>query len=186
MPMGFAAQLRAAQETQRKQAERITNLEQENAMLKSFKDSINNTLARIEALEQQNAYLAARRREAVSQLHNLRTLHQEADNAFQMRTVDMQPDDLEGMLCAYGTMVSTAMNLHQRTLGQMRVNGQLQHYMAPLPRPQYPPMPVQYHHAYPPAYSPAGYCYAHRMPYCCRICSNTRDVHSYECTAITA
>jgi hypothetical protein len=170
VPMGFAGQLRALQEAQREQAERISNLEQENAELKTFRDSMSGVIARIEELEQHNAYLAARRREAVSQLNNLRTLHQEADNAFQMRTSDMQAEDLEGMLCMYGIMVTTAMNHHQRVLGQMRASGQLPVYSTPVPQCQPPIIPVQYRHPYPPAYSHNGYCFAHNMPYCCRIC----------------
>jgi hypothetical protein len=170
VPMGFAGQLRALQETQREQAERIATLEQENTELKTFKDNMSDVLARIVELEQYKAYLAARRREAVSQLNNLRTLNQEADNAFQMRTSDIQPDDLEGMLCMYGIMVTTAMNHHQRALGQMRANGQLTGYTTPLPQVQQTVVPMPYRHAYPPAYSQNGYCFAHNMPYCCRIC----------------
>ena len=168
--MGFAGQLRTLQEAQSEQSERITNLEQENTELKTFKDSMSNVLTRIEELEQHNAYLAARRREAVSQLTNLRTLHQEADNAFQMRTSDMQPEDLEGMLCMTGIMITTAMNHHQRILGQMRANGQLPSYTIPLAQCQQSITPMPYRHAYPPAYSHNGYCFAHNMPYCCRVC----------------
>jgi hypothetical protein len=170
VPMGFAGQLRTLQEAQRDQAERIARLEQENAELKIFKDSMSNVLARIEELEQYNAYLAARRREAVGQLNNLRTLNQEADNAFQMRTSDIQPEDLEGMLCVYGIMLTTAMNHHQRALGQMRANSQLPAYAAPLPQGQQAIMPMPYRHVYPPAYHQNGYCVAHNMPYCCRMC----------------
>jgi hypothetical protein len=170
VPMGFAGQLRALQEAQREQAERISNLEQENAELRTFKDSMGGVLAQIEELERHNAYLAARRREAVSQLNNLRTLHQEADNAFQMRTSDMQPEDLEGMVCMWGTMVTTAMNHHQRVLGQMRASGQLPAYSTPVPQCQPSIIPVPYRHLYPPAYSHNGYCFAHNMPYCCHIC----------------
>ncbi|KAF1939820.1 hypothetical protein EJ02DRAFT_456583 [Clathrospora elynae] len=168
VPMGFAAQLGALREGQREQAERIANLEKENKELKAAKDDM---LSRIHALEQHNAYFAARRREAVGQLSNLRTLHQEADNAFNMRTVDIQPDDLEGMLCVYGTMVTTAMNQHQRALGQMRANGQMPPYNTPISQCQQSVMPTALRYAYPPAYSQAGYCYAHNMPYCCRICN---------------
>ncbi|KAI4658326.1 uncharacterized protein J4E79_007308 [Alternaria viburni] len=120
VPLGFAAQLRAVQEAQQEQAERIAKLEQENADLKDFKERIIDIADRVQALEQREAYRAARRREAVGLLSNMRTLHQEADNGFQQRTVDMQPDDLEGMLGAYGIMLTTAMNNHQRMLGQMQ------------------------------------------------------------------
>lgn len=172
VPMGFAAQLRALQEVQQAQTERIANLEQENAHLKDFKKSMIDIADRIRVLEQHKAYISARRREAVAQLGNMRTLHQEADNAFQLRTCDMQPDDLEGMLGVYGTMLTTAMNHHQCVLGQMRANGHFPAYTTPVPQTQQSvAVPTQYRHAYPAAYSEYGYCYAHNMPYCCRICS---------------
>jgi chromosome segregation ATPase len=169
--MGFGVQIRALQQAQREQAERIASLEQEIAELKASKNKMSEVLTRIEALEQHNAVLAARRREAVGQFNNLRTLHQEADNAFQMRTVDAQPDDFEGVLSAYSTMITTAMNHHQRALGQLRASGQMPSYNTPLPQFRQPVMPASYQYAYPPAYSQADYCYAHNMPYCCRICS---------------
>ncbi|CAE7199938.1 hypothetical protein CFE70_007982 [Pyrenophora teres f. teres 0-1] len=170
VPMGFGAQLRALQEAQREQTERIEMLERENAELKEYKDNAAAILDRVHALEQYNAYLASRRREVVGQLNNLRTLHQEADNAFQMRTVDIQPDDLEGMLGMYGTMVTTAMNHHQRVLGQMRMNGQFPPYTTPLQHSQRMITAAPYHNPYPSAYSQYGYCYTHSMPYCCVIC----------------
>jgi len=117
------------QQVQRDQAERIAGLERENAELKGLKSNIIDILDRVQALERHNTYLAARRRELVAQLNNLRTLHQEADNLFQMRTVDIQPDDVEGMLGMYVTMVATAMNHHQRALGQMRAKGQFPAYV---------------------------------------------------------
>ncbi|KAI4645707.1 hypothetical protein J4E93_005285 [Alternaria ventricosa] len=170
VPMGFAAQLRAVQEAQQEQAERIAKLEQENADLKDFEKKIIDLAARVQALEEREAYRASRRTEAVSQLSNMRTLHQEADNGFQQRTADMQPDDLEGMLGAYGIMLTTAMNNHQRMLGQMRANGQFPAYTTPVPQTRQVLAPVQMLRAYPPAYSEHGFCRAHNIPYCCRVC----------------
>jgi hypothetical protein len=170
VPMGFAAQLRAVQEAQQEQADRIAKLEQENADLKDFRDSVVAITDRVLALEQREAYRAARRREAVGQLGNMRTLHQEADNGFLLRTTDMQQDDLEGMLGAYGTMLTTAMNNHQHVLGQMRTNGQFPAYTTPVPQTQRILLPIQHRHAYPPEYSEYGFCHAHNMPYCCRVC----------------
>ena len=170
VPMGFAAQLRAVQEAQQEQADRIAKLEQENADLKDFRDSVLAITDRVLALEQREAYRAARRREAVGQLGNMRTLHQEADNGFLLRTTDMQQDDLEGMLGAYGTMLTTVMNNHQHVLGQMRTNGQFPAYAIPGPQTQRVVAPMQHRHAYPPAYSKHGHCYAHNMPYWCRVC----------------
>ncbi|CAG5163510.1 uncharacterized protein ALTATR162_LOCUS6488 [Alternaria atra] len=172
VPMGFAGQLQAVKEVQQEQVERIAKLEQENADLKDFKLSVIDIADRIQALEQHKAYIAARRREAVGQLLNMRTLHQEADNAFQLRTSDMQPDDLEGILGVYGTMLTTTMNHHQRVLGQIRANGQFPAYTTPVQQTQQSvAVPMQYRYVYPPAYSEYGYCHAHNMPYCCRICS---------------
>jgi hypothetical protein len=171
VPMGFAAQLRAVQEIQQEQAERISRLEQENADLRNFERSVIDVADRVRALEQHKAYIAARRREAVGQLLNMRTLHQEADNAFQLRTSDMQPDDLEGILGVYGTMLTTTMNHHQRVLAQTRANGHFPTYATPIPQTQQVTAPMQYRHAYSAAYSEHGYCYAHNMPYHCRVCS---------------
>ncbi|KAI4941321.1 hypothetical protein J4E91_010766 [Alternaria rosae] len=169
VPLSFAAQFRAVQQ---EQAERIARLEQENADLKDFKERIVNIADRTQALEQREAYRAARRREAVGQLGNMRTLHQEADNGFQLRTADMQPDDLEGMLCAYSIMLTTAMNNHQHMLGQMCANGQFPAYTTPVPQIRQVLAPLQRLHVYPPAYSKHGFCYAHSIPYCCRVCGN--------------
>ena len=169
--LGFAVQLQVIQQVQRDQAERIAGLERENAELKGLKSNIIDILDRVQALERHNTYLAARRRELVAQLNNLRTLHQEADNSLPMCTVDMQPDNVEGMLGMYVTMVGTAMNHHQRALGQMHANGQFPAYVPSTSQGHAILMPSAYRHAYPPAYSEQGYCYAHNMPYCCRICS---------------
>lgn len=160
--MGFGAQIKALQETQLAQASRITSLELENATLKALTQRLSDLLARIELLEQQNAHLTTRRKEAVTQLMNMRTLHQEASNAFLVRASDIEPDDLEGMLGVYGTSVTTVLNLHQRALAQMR-NGQVGVYGAAGVG-----CPVGY--AYPAGYGQSGYCLGHQIPYPCRVC----------------
>jgi hypothetical protein len=168
MPMGFGAQLKIIQDNQHRQEQRITELEHENAQLRASQTkSQEEMLARITALEEQDANHAARRREAVSQLLNLRTHHQEAANAFQLRSQDIQPDDLEGMLSVYANSVTTVMNHHQRVLGQWRsYNG-----LNPTYSTQFPAMhPQQVHGAYPMAYTAQGYCRAHNVPYWCRAC----------------
>lgn len=156
------------QENQHRQEQRITELEHENAQLRTSQtQSQEDLLARITALEEQNANQAARRREAVSQLLNLRTHHQEAANAFQLRSQDVQPDDLEGMLSVYANSVTTVMNHHQRVLGQLRsYNGQNPTYSTQMPAMY----PQQVHGTYPMAYTPQGYCRAHNLPYWCRAC----------------
>ncbi|KAF2631269.1 hypothetical protein BU25DRAFT_386304 [Macroventuria anomochaeta] len=167
IPMGFGAQIKALQEGQRDQAERIAALERENAKLRASKEQPPDLLARIEALEQHNAHLTARRKEAVAQLLNLRTLHQEASNAFLVRASDIESDDLEGMLGVYGTSMTTVINQHQRALGQMRMNGQILAYATGVPQ-GVGCYPVNY--AYPPNYNQSGYCHAHQLPYPCRVC----------------
>jgi hypothetical protein len=161
IPLGFGAQIKALQETQHHQALRIATLEQENTLLKTTSPSLSSLLARIEALEQQNAHLVARRKEAVTQLLNLRTLHQEANNAFAVRAVDIEADDLEGVLGLYGTSMTTVLNQHQRALGQMRAQWQGGGAAAG-------GWPVGY--AYPVGYGQMGYCLAHQVAYPCRAC----------------
>lgn len=161
--MGFGAQIKALQEAQRSQADRIAMLERENTLLKASRAHSPDLLLRIEALEQHNAHLTARRKEAVAQLLNLRTLHQEANNAFAVRTTDIQPDDLEAMLAAYGTSMTTVLNQHARALGQMRSSGQLPAYGTPF---------LHVVGCYPPSYSQIGYCHAHQIPYPCGACGN--------------
>jgi hypothetical protein len=173
--MGFAGQLRVIQDTQRAQEDRITALEKENAELKASQAETQGLIARVTAVEEYNADLAARRREAVSQLLNLRTLHQEASNAFILRSQDIQPDDFEGMVRVYASSVMTVMNHHQRVLGQLSVNGQISNYAtqnsyaACAPNSNYT-YPQQGNPVYPMAYDQNGYCRAHRAPYCCRTC----------------
>jgi hypothetical protein len=65
--------------------------------------------SRIATLEREKAVLGAGRREAVSHLLNLRTRHLEASNAFIFRTADVREDDLEGVLVAWGTSMTTVM-----------------------------------------------------------------------------
>jgi hypothetical protein len=163
IPIGFAGQLRSLQEHQRKQDARIAALEQENAKLSASRTNEPILLARIAALEQHNATLTARRRETVSQLLNLRTLHQDADNTFQLRSQDIHPDDLEGMVAVYASSATTVMNHHQRVLAQMRVQNQ-----QCAPAMYYQPQPPR--SMFPMAYTEAGYCHAHNVPYWCRIC----------------
>ncbi|CAO2654587.1 Nn.00g113200.m01.CDS01 [Neocucurbitaria sp. VM-36] len=172
VPMGFAVQIKALQDAQREQAERIAALEHENTTLLAAIDSTQDLRARIAALEQHNAVLKGRRKEAVAQLLNLRTLHQEASNAFQLRTLDVQDDDLEGMLCVYGTSVTTVMNHHQRVLAHLRASPQNQvaTFTPPAPVMVQPMGPTPVRYAYPAPYSPAGYCKAHNIPYPCRMC----------------
>lgn len=152
IPLGFAAQLRVLHQIQLDHSLRILALESENVSLKTLTGTLN---SRIEALEAYNTHLAVRRRELVSQLNNLRTLNQEADNAFQMRSADIEAGDLEGMLAMNSAMMAMAVNHHQRALAQLRAGMQ-------------GGVPVRY--AYPPGYSEQGYCFQHNMPYYCQVC----------------
>ncbi|KAF1362711.1 hypothetical protein EJ07DRAFT_106424 [Lizonia empirigonia] len=169
IPMGFGAQIKALQEAQRSQAERIAYLERENALLKATSPQHSSLAARISALEAHNAHLTARRKEAVAQLLNLRTLHQEASNAFLVRASDIEADDLEGMLGVYGTSMTTVLNQHQRALGQLRAGGSaaLQAYCVAAPSGG-GCWPVSY--AFSPGYNQTGVCHAHQVPYPCRVC----------------
>ncbi|OAK93477.1 hypothetical protein IQ06DRAFT_321658 [Phaeosphaeriaceae sp. SRC1lsM3a] len=168
MPMGFAGQLKAIQDNQRRQEQRITELEHENAQLRAAQRKLQEEMtARITTLEEHNANQAARRRETVCQLLNLRTHHQEATNAFQMRSQDIQPDDLEGMLSVYANSITTVMNHHQRILSQLRsYNGYNPTYATQVPSMH----PQQGQSVYPMAYTATGYCRAHNIPYWCRTC----------------
>jgi hypothetical protein len=175
VPMGFAGQLKAMQDAQRNQEDRIVALEKENDDLKTSQADIQVLMNRITTLEQHNAHLADRRREAVSQLLNLRTLHQEASNTFHLRSQDIQPNDLEGMIGVYANSVTTVMNHHQRVLGQLRANGQLSNYILQGAYGTCVPTPMHMHpqqgrSLYPMAYNEAGFCRTHGAPYRCRIC----------------
>lgn len=181
IPMGFSGQLKALQETQKEQAERIVALERENAELKASQMTIRDLLARIDALEQYNFQLAARRRECVSQLLTCRPLHQDAANAFHVRSQDIQPEDLESMLSVHTNAVTMALNHQQRALGQLRSGGYgPQGPGASCPPTHYPgaPYPPGASHMRPPpmridyplAYDENGKCRAHQVPYWCRIC----------------
>ncbi|KAJ4355346.1 hypothetical protein N0V95_003021 [Ascochyta clinopodiicola] len=161
--MGFGAQIKALQETQRHQAARITALEQENALLKATHPSPSTLHARVQALEQQATHQTIRRKETVTQLLSLRTLHQEASNAFQVRASDIESDDLEGMLGVHATSITTILNHHQRALGQLRALGQVPPYSQGLGC-------YSGGHAYPAQYGQAGYCLAHQFAYPCRVC----------------
>jgi NADP-dependent 3-hydroxy acid dehydrogenase YdfG len=173
--MGFAGQLRAIQDAHRAQIDRIATLEKQNAELKSSQADMQDLFTRITAMEEYNENLAARRREVVGQLLNLRSLHQEAGNAFILRSQDIQPDDFEGMVQVYASSVMTVMNHHQRVLGQLSVNGQIQNYASQSSYAACASNGTYTHHqqanaVYPTAYNQAGYCRAHGVPYCCRIC----------------
>ncbi|KAF9694426.1 hypothetical protein EKO04_007285 [Ascochyta lentis] len=162
IPMGFSAQIKALQENQRTQAARISALEHENALLKATHRTPTNLPTRLQTLEHQTAHLTARRKETVAQLLNLRTLHQEASNAFLVRASDIEEDDLEGMLAVYATSITTVLTHHQRALGQLRALGHRHGYVAG------GCCPVAY--AYPALYSQTGYCLAHQVPYPCCVC----------------
>lgn len=175
VPMGFASQIRALQEAQRAQDDRIACLEKENMELKAFQASTQNLLARIATLEQHNMRLATRRRECVGQFRDLRTHHQDASNAFLLRAQDIQPDDLESMLAAYASSMTTVVNHHQHTFGQLRSGSNAMHrrhwsMSPPAPPPTYATGPTPVSYAYPPRYNQVGYCWAHNIPYCCHAC----------------
>ncbi|USP78899.1 hypothetical protein yc1106_06173 [Curvularia clavata] len=171
VPLGFAAQLRAVQQTQREQAERIAILESENAKLKeNLEVKITDLVVRVENLEQHKELLTVRRKELVTLLSNLRTLHLDADNAFQMRAVDIQPDDAEGMLGLCNTQIITTMSHHQRAIAQLRVTTQLQTYPMYHQQARPPVMPPRTSGRYPHWYGREGYCLEHGTPYQCFTC----------------
>ncbi|EOA87616.1 uncharacterized protein SETTUDRAFT_161147 [Exserohilum turcica Et28A] len=174
-PTGVASQTQPVQQMEHKlpdhssrTGEYITRLEQESAELKHAQNEMTDC---IRMLEHHNAQLGARRKELVAQLSNLRTLNQDADNAFLMRKVDVEPDNLEAMLGIHNTMITTAINHQQHMLAQFRARHQAPVYVAHAPQYQAPVPAPAYRHAYPAGYSEHGYCYAHNSPYCCRICS---------------
>jgi hypothetical protein len=181
VPMGYATQMRVVQDLQSKQQDRIAELEQEMAELKSLKESHQVLVDRIDALEQRDRNQTVRRRECVGQLLNLRTMNQEASNAYDLRAQDIQPEDLEGVLMAYATSITSVLNHHQRVFAQMRANGQIPTYtMVPpsivpgqagqVPQAQQLVQPALPHLPYPPLYTPQGWCRAHGIPYRCHIC----------------
>ncbi|KAF1919526.1 hypothetical protein BDU57DRAFT_491949 [Ampelomyces quisqualis] len=157
VPLGFAAQLRALSDHQSRLESRITSLEHENWSLKS------NLSARIAALEARNAHLSSRRRKTVAQFLNLQSLHQDAGNAFHLRSQDIQEEDLEGILDVWAGSVNMVLNHHQRILGRGQGQGQF--------APQAPmAMRQQMGWQYPMGYNEAGYCRAHGVAYWCRAC----------------
>ncbi|KAF2690537.1 hypothetical protein K458DRAFT_282565, partial [Lentithecium fluviatile CBS 122367] len=158
-PMGFAGQLKALE---RQHQDLIEIIDVLKSSLDSKDTKISELVARVDALERANQALNARRREAVAQLLNLRTRHQEAANAFVMRTSDIQEGDLEGVIVAWGTTINTVMN-HQSMV--------LRRAAPPGAQPAYAPQPVaQVYYAYPTGYSATGWCVAHKAPYPCRSC----------------
>lgn len=102
----FAAQLAQLKQLQEQQSELLKELmqkaEEQDNIITEYKE-------RTARLERAAEVSEARRREAVSHLLNLRTAHQEASNAFDLRTRDMQADDFESAIIAWGTMVGTVM-----------------------------------------------------------------------------
>ncbi|KAF2993262.1 hypothetical protein E8E13_001207 [Curvularia kusanoi] len=123
-------------------------------------------LSRIQALEQRDARLTARRKEALKELFNLRTLNAEAANAFQQRAAKLEEDDFEGMIIAWATSVSTTHNQTQFSVANMR--NQLQEVVRGNPTARGPPEGF----AYPPHYQLAGHCHAHKWPYPCKFCGD--------------
>jgi hypothetical protein len=167
LPSDLATRLQALEETQHKQEARITMLEHENAELKTNESKVAELLAHITTMEQFIANMAARRREAVSQLLNHRTLHQAASNAFQLRSQDIQPDDLEGVLVAYANSVSAVLNHHQHAIGQLGSNSQYAPHAMPATNVQ---LSARGYGSYPRTYTGAEWCHAHHCSYPCRIC----------------
>lgn len=173
--------LSALQHALHEQSLRIASLEhikQDNIRLSH---ELEEARSRIEMLEQHNADLAARRREAVAQFLNMRPLYHDSANAFETRARDIEADDLESMLCVYGSTSMTVANAQQRAIAAL--NQQVGGHLQPLYYGQQtnyqesggrgPPShertaPTGY--AYPSAYMQNGYCRAHLMPYRCRTC----------------
>lgn len=171
VPLGFAGQLRALQQAQREQAERIATLECENANLKKeLEAKITDLVERVGNLEKHQDLQTVRRKELVALLLNLRTLHLDADNAFQMRAIDIQPDDAEGMLGLCNTQMMTTMSHHQRAIAQLRVNAQYQTYGMYHQQAHPPVMPSRTQGRYPHWYGREGYCLDHGTPYQCFTC----------------
>jgi hypothetical protein len=173
----LATRLQALEGVYNTQEARIATLEHENAALKAAQTKAADLFAQITTMEQYNANVAARRREAVSQLLNHRTLHQAASNAFQLRSQDIQPDDLEGVLVAYANSVSAVLNHHQHALGQLGANKQYATTQTMpaanlhLPARGYEQQHITpAHGSYPRAYAAAGWCRAHNLAYPCRMC----------------
>lgn len=150
---------------------------------------------RVAALESANAALSSRRREVVTQFTQLQSLHQEAANAFQIRSQDVGPEDIEGILGVWAGSVNLSLNHHQRILGRVVQGGGLQigqtgglglpvgysqWYGVPNGMQEYAQAPQiqqvggqvgqQGEWQYPAAYSEQGYCRSHRIPYACHMC----------------
>ncbi|OAL45395.1 hypothetical protein IQ07DRAFT_520187 [Pyrenochaeta sp. DS3sAY3a] len=167
VPMGFATQIKVLQESQLEQARHINNLTSKNVELEGITKitakSVSKLNARILALEKHNKELRVQRIEAVRQLQTLRTLHKKLDYALDTRAQALKPDDLEGMLCIYGYSLNSVIGHQQHNVTKLeqKASEKQAYHVAPVG-------PAGY--AYPPAYSPDGYCYAHGMPYHCQIC----------------
>ncbi|KAL6702564.1 hypothetical protein ACN47E_001347 [Coniothyrium glycines] len=170
VPLGFAAQIKSLHDSQQEQTRRISELEAENRALKGMQDDLDRLVARVEQLERSNARFSDRRRAAVSHFLNLRTLHQDASNAFVIRTRDIQSDDLEGILCVFGTCQTTVMNDHHHALARIHANVQSGSYPPLYTQTGQSVSPTPLYYAYPTKYTSSGYCLAHTCPYPCRAC----------------
>lgn len=167
---GQDMQISAIQNIVREQDNRIATFELEKNNVRAAQETHNQkVLARIEALEQHIEHQNARRKEAVATLLNIRTMHQDAANAFEIRARDIQPDDLEGILCVHGTSIVTVLNHHQRALAHLSANSlsvptaNFVHGAARAVQRVGPP-------AYAKGYQAGYYCQAHSQPYPCRVC----------------
>lgn len=63
---------------------------------------------RVEILRLNSERSDSRRRAAVTQLSTMRTRHQQASATFEMRCREIESEDLENMLVAWGNSITTA------------------------------------------------------------------------------
>ncbi|KAH9881797.1 hypothetical protein J1614_000968 [Plenodomus biglobosus] len=175
--------LATLQNTINAQAARIASLERTEQDNVRLSRELGEARDRIEAIERHHACLHARRREAVAQFLNMRPLHYESANTFEMRARDIQLDDLESMLTLYGNTVMTVINAQQRAIAFLSQRVQQQtpepslrflqtsQYAVPSTSATQPvdrATPISY--AYPAGYMQNGYCLSHRMAYPCSTC----------------
>ncbi|KAF9739211.1 hypothetical protein PMIN06_009249 [Paraphaeosphaeria minitans] len=85
--------------------------------------AIANLSARITALEQENARLRTQRLTAVARVRNTHIVHAEAATAFYMRMAQIEDDDVEGALGAWGTAVDAQIG-HMQWVIQRQVQFQ--------------------------------------------------------------
>jgi hypothetical protein len=95
--MGFATQLSVLESRQQE----LVNVVKEQEQV------IQKLNRRIEELENVNEVANGYRREVVNGFRLLLPVHTEASSAFQQRVSSIQDEDVEGMLIAWGTMMST-------------------------------------------------------------------------------